>query len=75
MTQFVLEPPPGVHDATAVGPVVATRHATKVGPVVFRVQVDTGSSVLTTGVQVVVFTPEVPGVQELTALAALTVTF
>lgn len=63
MTQFVFAPPPGVHDATTVGPVVAVRQLTKVAPVVTGAQLDVGTSVTTTALQVVVTAPTVPAVQ------------
>jgi hypothetical protein len=63
MTQFVFAPPPGVHEATTVGPVVAVRQLTNVGPVVLGEQLEVGTSVKTTGLQVVVTAPTVPAVQ------------
>jgi hypothetical protein len=53
MTQLVLASPPGVHEATSVGPVTAVVHVTTVAPVALGTQDDTGTLDSTVGVQVV----------------------
>jgi hypothetical protein len=53
MTQLVVASPPGVHEATCVGPVTAVLQVTTVGPVGLATQDDTGTLLRTVGVQVV----------------------